>query len=111
VIRRRARVPRDQARADDASTSSALDFDHADADGAARGRSVMRRLGGETPSARRVRGVEDGTIRMVAGVFTPDGAREARTAVEAGDPEEAADLAEADLRAEGAEEILAAVRP
>jgi hydroxymethylbilane synthase len=103
-----------QARADDASTLEALSaLDHARTRTALRAeRSVMRRLGGGCAlPLGAYADVEDGTIRMVAGVFTPDGAREARTAVEAGDPEEAADLAEADLRAEGAEEILAAVRP
>jgi hydroxymethylbilane synthase len=76
-----------QARADDASTLEALSaLDHARTRTALRaGRSVAparRRL----RAARRARGRRGRTIRMVAGVFTPDGAREARTAVEAGDP-------------------------
>jgi hydroxymethylbilane synthase len=72
----------------------------------------MRRLGGgcALPLGALAQ-VEDGRIHMVAAVFTPEGAREARTAVEAEDPEEVAALAEGDLRAAGAEEILAVVRP
>ncbi|HET9723851.1 MAG TPA: hydroxymethylbilane synthase [Actinomycetota bacterium] len=103
-----------QARADDAATlGAAVALEHAPTRTALLAeRSVMRRLGGGCAlPLGACADVEEGTVRMVAGVFTPDGAREARTAVEADDPEEVAGLAEADLRASGAEEILAAVRP
>lgn len=103
-----------QARADDAATLQALAaLDHAPTRTALLAeRSVMRRLGGGCAlPLGAYADVEDGTVRMVVGVFTPDGAREARTAVEADDPEEAAARAEADLRVQGADEILAAVRP
>lgn len=103
-----------QARADDAATlGAAVALEHAPTRTALLAeRSVMRRLGGGCAlPLGAYADVEEGTVRMVAGVFTPDGAREARTAVEADDPEEVAGLAEADLRASGAEEILAAVRP
>jgi hydroxymethylbilane synthase len=75
-------------------------------------RSVMRRLGGgcALPLGAFAE-VEDGHIRLVAAVFTPEGAREARTTVQGADPEEVAARAEADLRAAGADEILAVVRP
>ena len=103
-----------QARADDAATlGAAVALEHAPTRTALLAeRSVMRRLGGGCAlPLGAYADVEEGTVRMVAGVFTPDGAREARTAVEADDPEEVAGRAEADLRASGAEEILAAVRP
>lgn len=103
-----------QARADDAATLQALAaLDHAPTRTALLAeRSVMRRLGGGCAlPLGAYADVEDSTVRMVVGVFTPDGAREARTAVEADDPEEAAARAEADLRVQGADEILAAVRP
>lgn len=103
-----------QARADDAATLAALAaLDHAPTRTAlVAERSVMRRLGGGCAlPLGAYADVEDATVRMVVGVFTPDGARQARTAVEADDPEEAAARAEADLRVQGADEILAAVRP
>jgi hydroxymethylbilane synthase len=103
-----------QARADDAPTLEALAaLDHtATRTALLAERSVMRRLGGGCAlPLGAFADVEEGRVRMVAGVFTPDGAREARTAVEAEDPEDAAALAEGDLRASGSEEILAAVRP
>lgn len=103
-----------QARADDAATLEAVGaLEHAPTRMALLAeRSVMRRLGGGCAlPLGAYADVLDGTVRMVAGVFTPDGAREARTAVEADDPEEVARLAEADLRTSGAEEILSAVRP
>ena len=103
-----------QARADDAATLQALAaLDHAPTRTALLAeRSVMRRLGGGCAlPLGAYADVEDATVRMVVGVFTPDGAREARTAVEADDPEEAAARSEADLRVQGADEILAAVRP
>ena len=103
-----------QARAEDAETLGALSaLDHAPTRTALLAeRSIMRRLGGgcALPLGALAQ-VEDGRIHMVAAVFTPEGAREARTAVEAEDPEEVAALAEGDLRAAGAEEILAVVRP
>ena len=103
-----------QARAEDAETLGALSaLDHAPTRTALLAeRSLMRRLGGgcALPLGALAQ-VRDGRIHMVAAVFTPEGAREARTAVEAADPEEVAALAEGDLRAAGAEEILAVVRP
>jgi len=103
-----------QARADDAPTLEALAaLDHtATRTALIAERSVMRRLGGGCAlPLGAFADVEEGRVRMVAGVFSPDGAREARTAVEAEDPEDAAALAEGDLRASGSDEILAAVRP
>jgi hydroxymethylbilane synthase len=103
-----------QARAADAATLEALSaLDHGPARTALLAeRSIMRRLGGGCAlPLGAFADVEDGRIRMVAAVFTPDGGREAHTAVDGDDPEEVAARAEADLRADGAEEILAAVRP
>jgi porphobilinogen deaminase len=54
--------------------------------------------------------LDDGRIRMVAIVLTPEGARYARTEVEAATPDEVAELARLDLAASGADEILAAAR-
>jgi hydroxymethylbilane synthase len=51
-----------------------------------------------------------GRMRMVAIVLTPEGARYARTEVEADTPAEVAELARLDLAASGADEILAASR-
>ena len=103
-----------QARADDAVTLGALAaLDHGPTRTAlAAERSVMRRLGGgcALPLGAFAE-VEGGHIRLVAAVFTPEGAREARTIVEGTDPEDVAARAEADLRAAGADEILAVVRP
>jgi len=75
-------------------------------------RGLMARLGGgcalplgafAEPTARGV--------RMVAIALTPDGARFARTEVDAATPDEVAALAALDLSAGGADEILGLVRP
>jgi hydroxymethylbilane synthase len=103
-----------QARRDEAATLEALAaLDHAESHAAlAAERSLMRRLGGGCAlPLGAFADVEDGRIRMAAAVFTPDGAREARTAVVGETPEDVAHQAEVDLRAGGAEEILATVRP
>jgi hydroxymethylbilane synthase len=55
--------------------------------------------------------VEGDRVRLVALVATGDGGRVIRTEVDAGSAVEAADRAAEDLRAQGADEILAAVRP
>jgi len=103
-----------QARGDDTSTLEALEaLDHAESHAALTAeRSLMLRLGGGCAlPLGAFADVEDGRVRMSAAVFTPDGAREARTAVGGDTPEEVAEQAEADLRAGGAGEILATVRP
>ena len=103
-----------QARADDVATLEVLSIlDHRPTRTALLAeRGIMRRLGGGCAlPLGALADVEDGRVRMVAAVFTPDGAREARTAVVGVDPEEVATQAEADLRAAGAEEILSVVRP
>jgi hydroxymethylbilane synthase len=75
-------------------------------------RSLMARLGGgcALPLGAHAT-VEPDRIKMVAAVFTPEGAREARTTVDAATPEEVAELAALDLFAGGADEILHLVRP
>ena len=55
--------------------------------------------------------VEAGRVHLVGLVASPDGAQLIRTTAEAPSPEEAADSAAEDLRSQGAEEILAKVRP
>ena len=103
-----------QARADDADTLAALaELDHLDSRLALEAeRSLMRRLGGGCAlPLGAFADVMDRRIRMVAAVFTPEGAREARTAVAGAEPEEVAEAAETDLREGGADDILAAVRP
>jgi hydroxymethylbilane synthase len=50
-------------------------------------------------------------VRLLGLVASPDGARVVRTTVEAGSAAEAAERAAEDLRTQGAEEILAQVRP
>jgi hydroxymethylbilane synthase len=103
-----------QARVDDAATLQALSvLDHVPTRTALLAeRGIMRRLGGGCAlPLGAFADVEDGRVRLVAAVFTPDGAREARTAVVGDRPEDVAAEAEADLRAAGAEEILSVVRP
>lgn len=55
--------------------------------------------------------IEGDRVRLVGLVATAEGDRVLRTAVEGGSAVEAADRAADDLRAQGADEILAAVRP
>jgi len=75
-------------------------------------RDLMRRLGGgcALPLGAFAE-VREGRVHLVAAVFTPEGAREARTDVDAASAAEAAELAERELRNLGADEILRAVRP
>jgi hydroxymethylbilane synthase len=103
-----------QARADDEDTLAALGaLDHAESRTAlAAERSLMLRLGGGCAlPLGAFADVREGRVRLVAAVFTPEGAREARTSVEGDDPLQVAEHAALALRAEGADEILAAVRP
>jgi len=101
-----------QAREDDEATLAALaPLEHAPSRRAlAAERAIMRRLGGgcALPLGAYAE-VTDGSVRLTAAVFTPDGAREARASAEGADPEEVAAAVEADLRAAGAEEILRTV--
>lgn len=102
-----------QARADDAETLSALaPLDHEESRMALTAeRSLMLRLGGGCAlPLGAFADVVGGRVRMVAAVYTPDGAREARTAVGGHEPEEVAELAATDLLEGGAAEILGAVR-
>jgi hydroxymethylbilane synthase len=103
-----------QARADDAATLEALvRLDHAPSRGALTAeRGLMLALGGgcALPLGAFAEPLDDGRIRMIAIVLTPEGARYARTEVEAATPEEVAELARLDLAASGADEILAATR-
>ena len=103
-----------QARASDGFTVAALSpLDHApsrlalDAE-----RGLMARLGGgcALPLGAFAEPTDRG-VRMIAIALTPDGARSARTEVEAASPAEAAELAALDLAAGGADEILGLVRP
>ncbi len=55
--------------------------------------------------------IEGDRVRLVGVVASADGARVVRTAVDGGSAREAADRAARDLRAGGADEILAKVRP
>jgi hydroxymethylbilane synthase len=74
-------------------------------------RGLMARLGGgcALPLGAYAT-VDDGTVRLVGLVATPDGAEVLRAAVDAPTPEEAADHAADELRAGGADRILALVR-
>jgi hydroxymethylbilane synthase len=103
-----------QARSDDDATRSAVSpLEHPDSRVALEAeRDLMRRLGGGCAlplgAFAEVRG---GRVHLVAAVFTPEGAREARAEVEAPTAAGAAERAERELRALGADEILHAVRP
>jgi len=103
-----------QARADDEATLEALvRLDHAPSRAALTAeRGLMLALGGgcALPLGAFAEPLDDGRIRMVAIVLTPEGARYARTEVEAATPEEVAELARLDLAASGADEILASAR-
>ena len=103
-----------QARADDEPTLEALAaFDHAPSRTALEAeRGLMARLGGgcALPLGAFAEPSHDG-VRMTAIVLSPDGERFARSNVEAATPAEAAELAALDLFADGADEILSAVRP
>ncbi len=103
-----------QARADDGATLEALvRLDHAPSRVALTAeRGLMLALGGgcALPLGAFAEPLDDGRIRMVAIVLTPEGARYARTEVEAAPPDEVAALARLDLAASGADEILAAAR-
>lgn len=103
-----------QARADDRATREALaPLEHAPSrDALTAERALMRAFGGgcALPLGAFAERADDG-MRLVAIVLSPEGARYARTEVEAATPEEVAELARLDLAASGADEILAAVRP
>jgi len=102
-----------QARMDGVVTREAVaTLDHMDSHTALDAeRSLMARLGGgcDLPLGAHATVDADG-VRMVAIVATPDGERLVRVEVEAGSPEEAAERAAAQLLAEGAGDILDAVR-
>ena len=104
-----------QARGDDADTIDAhAPLDHAESrDALTAERALMRAFGGgcALPLGAFAERDRDGTrMRMTAIVLTPEGARHARTEVEADTPDAVAELARLDLAAGGADEILAAVR-
>lgn len=103
-----------QARADDGAAREALSrLDHAPSRAALTAeRGLMLTLGGgcALPLGAFAEPLDDGRIRMVAIVLTPEGAGYARTEVEAATPEEVAELARLDLAASGADGILAAAR-
>ena len=103
-----------QARSDDDATRSAVaPLEHPDSRVALEAeRELMRRLGGgcALPLGAFAE-VRDGRVHLVAAVFTPEGAREARAEVDAATGAETVELAERELRALGADEILRAVRP
>ena len=103
-----------QARSDDDATrSAAAPLEHPDSRIALEAeRALMRRLGGgcALPLGAFAE-VREGRVHLTAAVFTPEGAREARAEVDAETAAEAAELAERELRALGADEILRAVRP
>lgn len=102
-----------QARTDEVGTRGVVAaLDHAKSHAALDAeRSLMARLGGgcDLPLGAHATVDADG-VRMVAIVATPDGERLVRVEVEAGSPEDAADRAAAQLLAEGAGDILDAVR-
>lgn len=103
-----------QARASDGRTLEALaPLDHGPSRLALEAeRGLMARLGGgcALPLGAFAEPAGRG-VRMIAIALTPDGARFARTEVEAATPAEVAELAALDLAAGGADEILGLVRP
>ena len=103
-----------QARSDDDATRSAVaPLEHPDSRVALEAeRDLMRRLGGGCAlPLGALAEVRKGRVHLVAAVFTPEGAREARAEVDAATGAETVELAERELRALGADEILRAVRP
>ncbi len=102
-----------QARADDAGTlGAAAALDHGPSRTALEAeRTLMALLGGgcALPFGALAELV-DARVRLTAIVLSPDGERTARCTVEAPTPAEAADVAARELRAAGADEILALVR-
>ncbi len=103
-----------QARASDVDTIAALSvLDHGPSRIALEAeRDLMARLGGgcALPLGAFAEPTERG-VRLIAIALTPDGARFARTEMEAATPVEVAELAALDLVAGGADEILGLVRP
>lgn len=100
-----------QARADDASTLQVLSaLDDAPSRTALEAeRALVARLGGGCAlPLGALATVSPTNVRIVAIVLTPDGARYARSEVDAPTAAEAAELASLDLLAGGADEILAA---
>lgn len=103
-----------QARTDDAETLEAVAaLDHADSHAAFEAeRSLMARLGGGCALPLGAHATVDAeVVRMVAIVASPDGKRLVRVEIEGGSPEAVAERAAAQLLAEGAGDILNAVRP
>jgi hydroxymethylbilane synthase len=102
-----------QTRADDDATRDAIaPLDHGPSRAALEAeRGLMARLGGgcALPLGAHAELTETG-VAMVAIVLTPDGGRFARAEVEGSTPSEAAELAELDLSAGGAHEILDLLR-
>jgi hydroxymethylbilane synthase len=75
-------------------------------------RELVARLGGGCALPLGALATTDGgTVRMTALVAAPDGRRVVRAEVASETPSGAAELAAAELRAQGAEEILRQVRP
>jgi hydroxymethylbilane synthase len=103
-----------QARATDRATIEAVSvLDHPASRTALEAeRGLMARLGGgcALPLGAFAEPTRRG-VRMIAIALTPDGARFARTEVDAATPDEVATLAALDLSAGGADEILGLVRP
>jgi hydroxymethylbilane synthase len=99
-----------QCREDDRGTQATLTLvDHAPSRAALGAeRALMRAVGGgcSLPLGALAR-EKDGRIELVAVVTAPDGSREARAAVRADTPREAADAAYRQLAEAGADEILA----
>jgi hydroxymethylbilane synthase len=75
-------------------------------------RALMRELGGGCALPLGALAAQRGDLlRLAAVVATPDGARVVRAAAEADEPERVANMVASLLRADGADEILAAVTP
>ncbi len=103
-----------QTRADDGATREAASaIDDPDSHAAFEAeRLLMARLGGGCAlPLGALATVEGRTIRMTAVVAAPEGRRIVRADVESETPSGAAELAATELLAQGAEEILAQVRP
>ena len=103
-----------QARADDEATIAAVaPLEHGPSrDALTAERTLMRALGGGCALPLGAFAERRGSrMHMVAIVLSPDGARYAKTEIEAPTPEEVAELARLDLAAGGADEILSTVRP
>jgi hydroxymethylbilane synthase len=98
---------------DDATRDVASALDHAESRIALEAeRRVTALLGGGCALPLGANASVDGAVvRLVGLVASPDGARIIRTTVDSTSAADAADRAAEDLRSQGADEILAAVRP